>query len=268
MSEKITLKKGGKLVETYWLYDEEKEEGQYLERDLTSKTFLPTHILFEKKCELEEGLILKDVFLYLNSNLDYWNALLQNWCDEVVTEGLSNKTREKIDDDLEITYLQLYWNDEIDIWDGGSEFQTASRMDFVARGIQHCDDNFEGGVKKGDEINISLSFVPVYELSNFPLKLNTKYIVWETDYVTYKESRKVVEVDHNYPNLFEILYGIIWELSFYGGPSSREEKAKELKNAVKEIKEGTAKLVPQDEIIKKINTKTCITLDNNEKNKQ
>ena len=57
MSEKLQIRKGGKLFETKWIYDKEKKEGHYEDRDVTDHAY---RFLFDI-CDLEEGITLKDM---------------------------------------------------------------------------------------------------------------------------------------------------------------------------------------------------------------
>lgn len=254
MSDKITLKKGGKLIETYWHYDKEKEKGSYLERDLTNHMFLPTHILYERYFFFEKGLTLKDVFLYMNRNLDYWNMLLGNWCEELVKEGLKPPPFTK-NNDLE--YLELYWGDCADIFEGKQTFQRHSYMCFGAKGKpdEQCIKDF--GNNPNELISYSLMFSSASELAQHEIKINTEYIVWESNYDAKPtmSNKKVVEGYECIPTVFEALYGIVWELSFAGPPEKRDKEASKLKQTMKEIEDGTAKLVSADEVLKDIEEK-------------
>ena len=44
--------------------------------------------LHDHQCDLQEGVTLKDIFLLVSKNADFWDSLLGNWYREIVTEGL------------------------------------------------------------------------------------------------------------------------------------------------------------------------------------
>jgi hypothetical protein len=72
--EKLQIRKGGKLVDTRWIYDREKDQGEYQEFDVTDKA---VRHLFDI-CYLAEDVTLKDLFLLLNTNLEQFDLIFGN----------------------------------------------------------------------------------------------------------------------------------------------------------------------------------------------
>jgi hypothetical protein len=52
-----------------------------------------------------------------------------------------------------------------------------------------------------------------------------------------------------------ILYGIIWELSFFGPPKKRDEEVKKLMELAEDARLHPEKLIPLDEVMNKIKAK-------------
>ena len=50
--------------------------------------------------------------------------------------------------------------------------------------------------------------------------------------------------------LGQVLYAILWELSWHGGPEDRDKLNKELKGMVDRINSGEEKTIPMEEVLK------------------
>ena len=227
--QKLEIRKGGKLIDTRWIYDREAKKGEYIEFDVTDDAI---HYLF-KICCLEKGLILKDLFLLLNKYLDVFDLIFGNWLKEIVTEGLTKEAKpygEYHKDNIE--YLELYWV----IYKDENTFQGYDYPEFNGVGYELREDAniFE---KKGTRINWGVSYSPGNNLINIPLKLNNKFIIW--DETKFKE---ITSFDNATFTLANIIYGVIWEMSWNGNPEDREEKHKELHNVIKEIKKDESNI--------------------------
>ena len=72
---------------------------------------------------------------------------------------------------------------------------------------------------------------PIYELSNYVIKVSPKLVV--IDDQDYKEIDLLPSL-----KLVELLYSILYELSFFGGPRKRNRKRDELDKRCKKIDEA------------------------------
>lgn len=231
--ESLKITKGGKLIETEWVYDEAKKEGSYVSTDVTDQGI--RHLL--NGATLDEGVTLKDIFLFLNTELDIYDSIIGNWCKDIVTEGLTQP--EKIFNGYnpdEIEYLELYWN----LHQQAEGTYGLVRPDFHGVGwVLQQDKLFEWGEvewPKGQRIPWGLSFTPTNELINLPLKLNPELDVYDDDHDSADWGKKLFTVKKPDFKLVDILNGVIWELSFHGGPPSRQKLRDELHEAVDKIK--------------------------------
>lgn len=68
--------------------------------------------------------------------------------------------------------------------------------------------------------NCSIEFSPVNSFKHLPISFNYKRTI-------YKDFEEVA-TQIVYPTLFEVVYGLFWEISFHGDPKERDEKAEEL----------------------------------------
>lgn len=241
--EKLEIRKGGKLVETKWVYDREKEEGEYKEFDRTDQAI---RHLFEP-CQLGEDVRLKDIFELLNTELDIFDAVIGNWCKEIVTEGLT-KPGKPYDltkyDPEQIEYLELRYTPEYELYEGVDSFYGFTRPDFGGVGVELQNDGDQDHYKKGERIPWGISFTAANDLINIPVKLNDTFAVYE-GILRCKDKpgfgHKLVEFKNPTYTLGGILEGIIWEMSFHGGPEKRDEFGKELRETVEKIKSGEEK---------------------------
>jgi hypothetical protein len=236
--EVTTLVKGGKLIKTYWYYDDASEEGEYRVKEVTDQAI---RLLFEE-VELDDDVTLKDVFLLLNTELDLFDAVIGNWCKEFTQEALSAPGKPydntKYDPEM-IEYLELRKSITIDKCLGKTNTYGTSRPDFGGVGVVLQKDDDVEHYKKGDRITWGITFTPTNELINIPLKLNKDMPIYYMDYDSkdLKEWDKTIYTcpDVTY-TLGDILNGVVWELSFHGGPDSRDDFKDKLDKQVETIK--------------------------------
>jgi len=161
-------------------------------------------LLFEP-CELAAKVTLRDIFLLIERHIDVFDKLLGNWCKKLTEEALSARDFEPVS---EIQYLELMFYLELD--DGN--LYGMDRPDFH-------------GVGKNQE-DYSIVFSPTYQIVDLPLVLGgVKTQSGEKYQTTF--------------TLGKILHGILWELSFYGAPKDRDEKAQEISKFSELFKSGS-----------------------------
>lgn len=237
----LEIRRQGKLIETYWSYDKELKKGEYRERDVTDVAFSK---LFDV-CALEKGVILRDILCLLDKHLTIFNAVLGNWCEELVEEGLLGKEPEE--PETEIEYLELYWHFSKRSEDD-SEFHGYQFPGFHGIGFERITDEIDryGNVlcQAGDRINYAVEMTPLNDLAILPVKLNPEIKIYDE---SYKEE-PVALTESGVFTLGHILYGIVWELSFFGSPKMRDKKKDELNDTIKGIEEGTIKTVSWDSL--------------------
>lgn len=185
---KLIIKPGGELYRVDWVYDEEKDEGGYVETKLDNH--LHVTYLFYPTCELD-GVTLRDIFLLLDKNVTFYRVVFGNWLDEYIEEGLSQG-----EECEEVEYLELYRI--VEKWDDGTESYIA----------------FTG---VGNDMNYGVSASPANEYADKPLRFGRTYIC---DKSNEEEWQKWPPAPFT---LGEILHSIIWELSFYGPPKKRDK---------------------------------------------
>ena len=255
MNEGLHITREGRLIQTYWFYNDDetipkKERGKYLERDVTESAI---RRLWDT-CTLENGVTLKSIFTLINSDIDLFDLVIGNWCKEIVTEGLTQPPGEYsgIYDPNGIEYLELYWslarsalwNETKGVFDSDTtELQGTKRADFHGIGYELKEDKLHDWKNKdgtdavewakGCRIPWGMSFMASNAHINYPVKLAQKTII--NDEVEQKPKDNhfthspVAIFERSLYTLGDILYGIIWELSFHGGPKERIEKERRTK---------------------------------------
>lgn len=238
MREKIELVKGGKLIETYWYYDEDKEEGTYLTKDVTDE--LPR--FYNKPCEIGDGVTLYDILSALKPTFSDLMPLLPRTSrlymayvskDDMVPYQTLLEKEEPMD------YLVLSNQYEECVYDDHSEVQGAFVMDFGGIGKD----------KNGVEINYAISLSPLIELLDIPVKVDNTLKIFRTDYAKFHtkglgdsyweegadNGKHVYTINDMTYTLGQYIYSIFWELTWHGGPDDKEEFKDELLNRAREV---------------------------------
>ena len=219
MQEGLRIKKGGIVELTRW--DSKRKKPGYSTTDVTDRA----HKLLFEPVTLDDDVALRDIFLILQRELDFYNTLFGNWCKEIVNEAFSpaeNNQKPLTEDGMQ--YLEVFWL----ITEGKhKEKMSLSGHHFPAfHGWGIWDDGTEGG--------FGVEFTPVYQLLDYPVKLNNDMIIY--DEVPGKTSESTRTYNDITYTLGHVLYAIIWELSFFGSPTMRDAQSVEIFGAISEMK--------------------------------
>ncbi|MFN8442695.1 MAG: hypothetical protein U0175_18110 [Caldilineaceae bacterium] len=189
----LTIKSGGKLFFTRWVYDEVANEGRYVEKDVTEQA---PHYLFYT-CWLDDDILLRDVFLLLKQHLDIFRIVISEWVSEIVAEGLHQPVAQGAD----ISYLELYWM--FDYYESEKQLMGNLFPEFH-------------GVGDVDQIPYSVALTPTNELADLPLRLCRTLRIWNED------KQELREYEGPEFSLGHILRGILWEMTWHGFPERRD----------------------------------------------
>ena len=250
MSEGLRITKKGRLIKKDWVYDEEKDEGQYVDSDVTEYAY---RHLFDQ-CDLEKDVTLRSIFYLINKHAEIFNLVFPCWVDEYLAEALSGTGKPytgKYDPDA-IEWLELYWHFEQTTYEKNEfpkEFHGHHFPSFGGTGFELKEEHEYH--KVGSRIPWGISFTPVSDLINIPVKLKTNAEI--TDFDMNKDPKRLIgalgKLEGVTYTLGHILFGILWEISWHGSPEKRDKLGDELKQQVDDIKNGTAKLIPFDEAL-------------------
>lgn len=224
--EKLEIRKNGHLVRTRWVYEQKKNKGKYIERDVTEKATL---LLFEE-CVLAKGVTLRDIFRLVKKDLKIFSVILGKEAALYIKEGLEKKGTRR--NKGRIKELELYWSVSLSRTEKQERLEGSSCPYFHGLGFELK--KGQDGFKPGEKIPYSLSFVSVQELIDLPLRLRFDSSLWSIDYDSEDiNDKKLLDIE-NHPMTFgQILFGIFSELAFYGTPKERDKKAEEISKLVK-----------------------------------
>ena len=193
----VILRPGPQLIERKWA------DGAWIEKDVTDRWIT---YLFYPECTIE-GATLADCLRLLKSNMSFSIIVFNNWVEEFIEEGL---TPGKLDKDL--TSLELYVADELE--------------DGKLLGL-----TFPSVHAPSEDVNYSIMGISASKLSHLPIIIGG-YSIWNTSQRPYGA---YIDADTFNVSLGQILYALIWELSFCGPPKVRDEKTKKLDEAYEEM---------------------------------
>lgn len=95
--------------------------------------------------------------------------------------------------------------------------------------------------KDGTIIHWGIDFIPVNELVHLPVRLKPT--------IDIRKNMETVGEDNCTFSLLEVIGEIYWEISFFGSPDQRDDLARELQDAIREIDDGTAELIPIEDVL-------------------
>lgn len=78
----------------------------------------------------------------------------------------------------------------------------------------------------GTRINWGISMTPLRELLAIPIRINKVISICENDLSAKKYAQELEKVQVLGVNFGQILHGILWKLSWHGGPEKQSEFVK------------------------------------------
>lgn len=230
----VEIRKGGKLFYTDW------EDGKWTEEEVTET--INNH-LFDP-CYFEDGLILRDLFKVVETNIDLFKIMMPYEeigaiIEESKTE-CSPENNEKEDISLLLSWCVEYEKEF-------KELEVHTSFD----GVTHEDreQETEGDIGNG---RIGLDFLPANHMIDCEIRQNMRFDVWGgIGYGIELCKEPIIRLDYKSFSLLEVINGIFFELSFHGPPRERGRRGDELmetlKKAEQEIAEGRLKSVSIEE---------------------
>lgn len=98
-----------------------------------------------------------------------------------------------------------------------------------------------------DENNepFGIEFLSINEIADLPLLFENNLAI--------VQNNKILKNIYTHPTLFQVLYGLFWEFSFFGNPEQRDLKGEELLKQIKEVKSTTSEELTDDSNIQETN---------------
>ena len=224
----LILLPGPKLLSRDWDYDESSQKGSHVETDVTEHA---SRYLFETVA-LDPALTLRDIFLLLDTSHVLQEVYASHGGVELLLEIMAGsvESREIEYDPNGIEYLELY-----QVWQQDScagQLQPIHRLWFHGVGFLLREVFAYGGVdySAGARVKWSISFLSPLDRLHLPVRLNPEVILCEANVDSVNYGNEIGRMSNPGASLGQIMDGVLWELSFYGDPSSRDEKSAELKS--------------------------------------
>lgn len=227
MSRDLQLKKGGKLFVKEW----DTEENDFIEQEIDAEEFM-FHLY--DSIYLDKGITLRDIFFMVKQNIEICAITVGcPFLDDLVYEALATPKKNKDRDGM--VALMLSWSVFIE--------EEQSILDHIS---------FYG---IGDK-EYALEFVPLNELSMYPLIIDENYIVYDGT-----ENKKIHLSTQKKFVLIDILRGIIDELSYMGPPDIREFALAEIQKSADKNEDGIPRIFTTDDLERRLKEK----MEKNEK---
>jgi len=232
--KELILKPSGLLEYKKWNTDTLQYDVEELS-DIAS-SFLNEYITLD-------NIVLKDLFLLIEKNIDIFEIIFRQWIREYTAAVLYGTPELKKDGENDVDYLELYWNISID--DEG--IHVPGWPEFHGIGIAKFDD---AHYKAGDIIKWGIGLSPMQNYANTPLVLKATANVNITD-----KHYKTIS-NNDYPTesytLYQIIQGVMYEMSFHGSPSDSLDLLEDLKDQMKRIESGEERMYSMDEVFSNI----------------
>ena len=168
--------------------------------NVNAYTLASTPVVFSNKSTIKTIFKLIDKNEYLKPFLFYFNEF---------EAELNNEPKHDIKG-----FIRWYWC-EIDVRE--NYFNSS----FPKMEVDGIDENGE---------SFGLEFLSCNEIADLQLRFDNDLIVLDSN------GREIKRI-YTHPTLFHVIYGLFWELSFFGDPMARDKKAKELLDELNKNKE-------------------------------
>lgn len=153
-----------------------------------------------------------------------------------------------------IEFLELYQEWGLDT--STNEYSGMQRLHL--HGIGH--ELAEERRKKGERIEWSVSLTPLRELLSLPVRVKAEVRITEEDATAKAYMSEIRRARCADVTLGQVIHGLLWELSFHGGPQEQLEVSEDLKRRVAEVDAGTVELVFADDVFEPLYKPGCDAL--------
>ncbi len=157
-----------------------------------------------------------------------------------------------------IEFLELYQEWGLDT--NTDEYSGMQRFHLHGIGHELAEDLPEEQRKKGERIEWSVSLTPLRELLSLPVRVKAEVRITEEDATAKAYMSEIRRARCADVTLGQVIHGLLWELSFHGGPQEQLEVSEDLKRRVAEVDAGTVELVSADDVFEPLYKPGCAEL--------
>ena len=241
----LILRPGPALIARSWQTDDDHENGRWHELDATASG----HEYLFADITLDASVTLGDVFRLLDASPVLKQVFRRDFAEELCGEarkGALDAEPDDADSPEGIEFLELYLQWNLDT--SNQTYSSTQRLELHGVGFELQADAPTYYREKGERIQWSVSLTQLRELLALPVRVNPELRVMEDDINAKAFNDEVLKGKHPDVTLGQVIDGIVYELSFHGGPQARAEFRSGLDDQLAEIKAGTANLVAGDDI--------------------
>jgi hypothetical protein len=234
----LIFRKAG-LFQKEWKYDEEKQEGQYVETRVQEIT----DVWFDTVEEFEDGLTFRDFIKCFITLWDDWSRADIDFIDMMTGECLipfllemdETPPKPHIDDDP-FTYLEIYNAPSLQKYHKDERYSFEEYWGIHGRGTKQTE----------DDCFYSLSYSHWGMFADVPVKLNTKTELSVTTWTGRKDWETHSYPTEMYPRLGDLINDVLADLCFCGSPQRRDNQFTEIMDRTQDAKDHPENLVELD----------------------
>ena len=273
----LTLKHGPHLIARAWeaasrpgtaggdagaaagIEDDDRERGRWVTDDVTSRV----HERLFDLVELDADVTLADIFKLMDASPLVQQVFRRDFAEELCAEARKGPVAAKPPTTPaaaveQIEYLELYQCWSLDT--STNLYGWTHRLDLHGVGIVLKEDAPEHRRKRGERIQWSVSLTPLREMLELPVRVNAEVIMTEDDLDAKCYGDEVSKGHRPDVTLGQVIQGVLYELSFHGGPRDQAEFAAGLKERVAAVTAGTPELVSSDDFLSEQDEPACATM--------
>ena len=198
---------------------------------------------------------LADVFALLEATPLLKRIYRPAFVDALCAEAGKGPVRDEQPPHDRIEFLELYAQWRLDTHT--QTYSDTTRLQLHGVGPVLQEDHPEEHKRKGERIEWAVSLSPLRELLALPVRVNHSVRITEDDRAAQAWMQEIGRAQVEDVTLGQVLEGLLWELSFHGGPAEQETVAEGLRQQMAELKDGTAKTYSSDEVFERLGLPGC-----------
>ena len=253
----LILRPGPQLVLRAFRPEPDDTGSRLKEVDVTGRA----HELLFKLITVHAETTLYDIFRLMEASpllqKFYRRDFAEELCAEARKGAVEPPARERASYEG-IEFLELYQQWGLDT--STNEYSGVQRLHLHGIGHELAEDLPEERRKKGERIEWSVSLTPLRELLALPVRVNAEVRITEEDATAKAYMNEIRRARNADVTLGQVIHGLLWELSFHGGPQEQREVSEDLKRQVAEVDAGTVELVSDDDLFESLYKSGCDAL--------
>ena len=250
MSESIEFTPNG-IVLHKW-----NEKKKKMERKRPKKLTICMHL--RSRCEIAEGTTLRNIFDAVDRYRFLKLVISQySWCQSIDEfHAQAKEPMQRPEDSDQIDFLEIYHWPEVHKYTEKKKHPGGTRerntvIDFDTsvgfHGIGPAKDE-DGQYSLDRTEQYSVSYSPMYEIVDLPIKLKKEFTVYTPfEHGKKMEERELLKATREF-TLLDVLDAIYWDISFMGGPQNNAEFIENMKGRVDEITSGEVAMIPMEQV--------------------